>query len=54
MDFNELGIGNRLELLNDEILSNIQNIQLRNGLTQSKKLDSMNFSIDMETGSPKL
>lgn len=51
MDFNELGIGNRLELLNDEILSNIQ---LRNGLTQSKKLDRMNFSIEMETGSPKL
>lgn len=54
MDFNELGIGNRLELLNDEILSNIQNIQLRNGLTQSKKLDRMNFYIEMETGSPKL
>jgi len=29
---NELGIGNRLELLDDELLANVQNIQLRNGL----------------------
>jgi type III restriction enzyme len=27
-DYDDLGIGNRLELLDDEILSNIQNIQL--------------------------
>ena len=52
-DFNDLGIGNRLELLDDEILSNIQNIQLRNGLPQSKKLGSMDFSIEMETGTGK-
>ena len=31
-DLNDLGIGNRLELLDDEILSNVQNIQLKNGL----------------------
>ena len=42
-DFNDLGIGNRLELLDDEILANIQNIQLKNGLPQSKKLTSMDF-----------
>jgi len=29
---NELGIGNSLELLDDEILQNVQNIQLKNGL----------------------
>ena len=52
-DFNDLGIGNRLELLDDEILTNIQNIQLRNGLPQSKKLGSMDFSIEMETGTGK-
>jgi len=52
-DFNDLGIGNRLELLDDEILANIQNIQLRNGLPQSKKLGSMDFSIEMETGTGK-
>ncbi|MCT7909439.1 DEAD/DEAH box helicase family protein [Arcobacter lacus] len=52
-DYNDLGIGNRLELLDDEILSNIQNIQLKNGLPQSKKLSSMDFSVEMETGTGK-
>ncbi len=52
-DYDELGIGNRLELLDDEILQNVQNIQLKNGLPQSKKLDSMDFSIEMETGTGK-
>ena len=50
---NELGIGNRLELLDEEILANVQNIQLKNGLPQSKKLDSMDFSVEMETGTGK-
>ena len=50
---NELGIGNRLELLDDEILQNVRNIQLRNGLPQSKKLESMDFSVEMETGTGK-
>ena len=52
-DFNDLGIGNRLELLDDELLSNVQNIQLKNGLPQSKKLGSMDFSVEMETGTGK-
>jgi len=52
-DYNEFGIGNRLELLDDEILSNVQNIQLRNGLAQSKELNSMDFSVEMETGTGK-
>jgi len=50
---NELGVGNRLELLDDEILQNVQNIQLKNGLAQSDKLGSMDFSIEMETGTGK-
>lgn len=50
---NDLGIGNRLELLDDEILSNVQQIQLKNGLPQSEKLGSMDFSIEMETGTGK-
>jgi len=49
----ELGIGNRLELLPDELLHNVQQIQLKNGLPQSKKLDSMDFSVEMETGTGK-
>ena len=52
-DYNDLGIGNRLELLDDELLINIQNIQLKNGLPQSKKLNSMDFSVEMETGTGK-
>jgi len=52
-DYDDLGIGNRLELLDDDILSNVQNIQLRNGLPQSKKLGSMDFSVEMETGTGK-
>ena len=32
------GIGNRLELDEDEILENLQAIQLRNGLAQTKSL----------------
>ena len=50
---NDLGIGNRLELLDDEILQNVQNIQLKNGLVQSDKLGSMDFSVEMETGTGK-
>jgi len=50
---NELGVGNRLELLDDEILQNVQNIQLKNGLPQSDKLGSMDFSVEMETGTGK-
>jgi len=50
---NELGIGNRLELLDEELLTNIQKIQLKNGLAQSKKLKSMDFSVEMETGTGK-
>lgn len=49
----DLGIGNRLELLDNEILTNIQNIQLKNGLPQSKKLNSRDFSVEMETGTGK-
>lgn len=46
------GIGNRLELDEDEILENLQEIQLRNGLSQTKSLKAGNydFDIEMETG----
>ena len=35
---NALGIGNRLTLLDDEILANLNTIQLRNGLPPSSRL----------------
>jgi len=49
------GIGNRLELDEDEILENLQEIQLRNGLPQTKNLKAgkYDFDIDMETGTGK-
>lgn len=53
---NDLGIGNRLLLLEDEILNNVQNIQLKNGLPQTmniKDIKSMDFSVEMETGTGK-
>tara|TARA_R110001583_G_scaffold122072_1_gene273334 strand:+ start:19527 stop:22496 length:2970 start_codon:yes stop_codon:yes gene_type:complete len=50
----DLGIGNRLELINDEILDNIHKVQLKNGLKQSPApLSSKDFTIEMETGTGK-
>lgn len=58
----ELGIGNKLDLLDDELLENIRKIQLRQGLKQTKEDDwlkqikdqlSKNFTIEMETGTGK-
>ena len=52
-DQNDLGIGNRLTLLDDEILENLRAIQLRNGLPPSDHLDSGDFTVEMETGTGK-
>ncbi len=49
----ELGIGNKLELLDDEILENLREIQLRNGLRPSESLTSGDFTVEMETGTGK-
>ena len=49
----ELGIGNRLTLLDDEITSNLHDIQLRNGLPPSTALRSGDFTVEMETGTGK-
>jgi type III restriction enzyme len=50
---NALGIGNRLTLLDDEIISNLNEIQLRNGLPPSTSLASGDFTVEMETGTGK-
>ncbi|XUW99727.1 MAG: DEAD/DEAH box helicase family protein [Dehalogenimonas sp.] len=50
---NDLGIGNRLQLLDDEVLRNLENIQLRNGLRPSITLASGDFTVEMETGTGK-
>src|SRR5690554_1038325 len=49
------GIGNKLELDEEDILKNLQDIQLRNGLPQTKNLKAgnYNFDVEMETGTGK-
>src|SRR3974390_1287270 len=49
----DLGIGNRLHLLDDELLANLGEIQLRNGLRPSASLASGDFTVEMETGTGK-
>src|SRR5271155_4413691 len=49
----DLGIGNRLTLLDDEILDNLKEIQLRAGLRPSGSLASGDFTVEMETGTGK-
>ena len=51
-NLNRLGIANRLDN-NISILDNLRQIQLKNGLKQSKELEGLNFSIEMETGTGK-
>ena len=53
--FTDNGVGNKLELVEDEILENLQAVQLRNGLPQSKALKkgAYDFDIEMETGTGK-
>jgi type III restriction enzyme len=49
----DLGLGNRLALLPEDILKNVNNIQLRNGLRKSETLESVDFTVEMETGTGK-
>ena len=49
----ELGYGNRLSLQHDALLENLRGIQLRNGLLQPKSLASLDFTVEMETGTGK-
>ncbi|NCD08759.1 MAG: type III restriction endonuclease subunit R [Negativicutes bacterium] len=53
--WNENGIGNKLELDEEDILDNLQEIQLRNGIAQMEKLakGKYDFDIEMETGTGK-
>lgn len=49
----DLGVGNRLTLLDDEILKNLNDVQLRNNLPPSSSLVSGDFTVEMETGTGK-
>ena len=48
-----MGFGNRLRLTGDEVFENVRYIQTRNGLPPLKKLASLNFTVEMETGTGK-
>ncbi|MEX2531413.1 MAG: DEAD/DEAH box helicase family protein [Gemmatimonadota bacterium] len=48
-----LGVGNRLTRLDDEILKNLREVQLRNGIAPSENLVSGDFTVEMETGTGK-
>ncbi len=49
----DLGVGNRLTLLDDELHKNLTDIQLRGGLPPSSALASGDFTVEMETGTGK-
>jgi len=55
--FTDIGYGNRLTLTEGQILSNVQNIQLKNGLKPSSRAEvdrsHLDFTIEMETGTGK-
>ncbi|MDD4109414.1 MAG: DEAD/DEAH box helicase family protein, partial [Prolixibacteraceae bacterium] len=48
-----IGIGNKLALLEEELLANLRDVQLRNGLRPDDDIRSMNFTVEMETGTGK-
>lgn len=49
----DLGAGNRLTLLDDELLKNLNDVQLRGSLPPSGSLTSGDFTVEMETGTGK-
>lgn len=50
---NDLGIGNLLTLPDADVLANLKEVQLRNGLPSSHSLCSPHFTVEMETGTGK-
>jgi len=50
MAMDDLGVGNKLQLLPEEILENIRKTQIKFGLKQTEKLISNDFTFELETG----
>ena len=48
-----LGVGNRLSLSGGDLLRNLNDVQVRNGLEPSRSLASLDFTVEMETGTGK-
>jgi len=51
--FQDGGVGNRFQISEEQILKNVHEIQKKNELPEAEKLDGMNFSVEMETGTGK-
>lgn len=49
----DLGLGNHLRLPDVELLSNINRVQIRNGLATTQTLGDLDFTVEMETGTGK-
>jgi type III restriction enzyme len=49
----QLGLGNRLTLLDEQLLKNLSDVQLRGGLAPAAELASGDFTVEMETGTGK-
>jgi type III restriction enzyme len=47
------GIGNWLRLLPEQLLANLRDVQARNAIPQAEKIESPDFTIEMETGTGK-
>ncbi|WP_431836171.1 DEAD/DEAH box helicase family protein [Cellulomonas sp. Y8] len=52
-ELSDLGVGNRLRLDSESILSNLHKVQDATGLVPEDSLESMNFTVEMETGTGK-
>lgn len=53
LEESQLGVGNRLVLVDEEIEENLRKVQLQNGLRPTEKLASGDFTVEMETGTGK-
>lgn len=53
LQLNDLGVGNRLAIDNDTLISNMHSIQRRNKLPITRDFESRQYSIEMETGTGK-
>ncbi|GBR76498.1 restriction endonuclease [Candidatus Termititenax persephonae] len=53
LKFDNHGVGNNLVLTEEQILKNLQIAQYNNKLPISEKLDGLNFTVEMETGTGK-
>lgn len=53
LDKNTYGVSNKIDISHEDILKNIRSVQTRNRLAPSESLSSLDFNIEMETGTGK-